>query len=87
MGTILEPGTVPMVDLRVPEFFMTNIGHSEPAGSGLIRFYCCLHDAGVMIPQFIATLPVMRVPACAKLATQMSAQVWNDHALSGRLRC
>jgi hypothetical protein len=55
---------------------------------GILRFPCCLQDAGVLIPQVFLRVPVLRVAANARLAMQYTAELYNDQMMmSGRMMC
>lgn len=79
MGNEFSPGPLKMVNVSVPEFYFTHLGQAEAGEPGFIRFPCCLHDSGILIPQFIAILPLVRVTPCARLAMHMTAEIFNSH--------
>lgn len=87
MGGTTAPGTLSMLDMSAPEFFFTCLGVAEPAGPGLIKFPCCLSDGGVMIPQFYAVTPILRVAENCKFAIHYAAEMHNNHILQMAMRC
>ena len=54
----------------------------------VIKFYCCMQDSGVLVPQFISTMPILRVAPCAKMAIHRTAEIYNAHMMmSGQMLC
>jgi hypothetical protein len=86
MGEAMQPGALKMLDMSVPEFFFTCLGPAESAGPGLIKYPCCLSDGGVLIPQFLAVTPIMKVAYNCKLAIHYAAEFHNEHILSTAMR-
>lgn len=66
--------SLPMLDIDVPEYFISDI-RIETAGGGCIRVFGCIERRGVLIPRYSAVI----APTKAAMIARRTFQALADH--------
>lgn len=65
-----------LVDVTgMPEYFVTELGHVEDAGNGLLRVVRCIKRNGMLIPVFSQIIPAQSVLESLSTVSEMSRKI------------
>lgn len=69
--------------IGAPEFYVTKIGKSEPAGGNCVRLFLCIERAEVLITQFTVVMPALALIAAARQAEEAAIDAFNGVQMIG----
>jgi hypothetical protein len=76
MGSVRGDEPLPMLDLDVPEFFISHI-RIEPAGGNCIRIFGCVERSGQLIPRYSVIIPLDKSATMARQTFEAAADRHN----------
>jgi len=69
-----------MLELDVPEYFVTHIGRAEKLASHIVRFTMCVQDNGVLHPRYKTIWPTECILSRTELARVVGKEIMGDCA-------
>lgn len=84
MGSGRGGDPLPMLDLDVPEYFISAI-RIEPAGGDCIRIYGCIEKHGQLIPRYSVIIPLDKSAIMARQTFQAIADQHNRFQIIGEI--
>jgi hypothetical protein len=74
LGNIMQE----MIDtIGVPEFYVTKIGKTEPAGGGCVRVYLCIERGNMLLTQFTVVMPALAMLEAARISQAAALEVFD----------
>lgn len=84
MGSSLETGSPPMLEVPCPEYFVTTIGRVESAGGDNLRFFMCVLRGTTLVPVYTVVMPTVQLVHAARAALFAAAEHHNTREMVPR---
>lgn len=67
-----------MLELEVPEYFVTHIGKAEKLAVNIVRFTMCVQDNGVLMPRYKTIWPIECILSRTELMRVIGQDIMGD---------
>lgn len=81
MFTCGHPGNIMnelIETIGTPEFYVTKIGKTEPAGGGCVRVFLCIERGNTLLTQFTVVMPALSLIAACRQAEAAALNAFNE---------
>ena len=86
LGSIMREQDIELTDtIGVPEFYVTKVGKTEPAGGGCVRIYLCIERSGALLTQLTVVMPALSMLTAARRSEEAAIDAFNCCRMNQRI--